>query len=90
MSKSVPSELAALKICANIQVQNVWQIRLAFAIVCVCVCVLVAQLCPILCNLMDCSLPSSSAHGILQARTLEWVAVPFSRGSSQQIGRAHV
>ena len=32
---------------------------------------------------MDCSLPSSSVHGILQARTLEWVAVPFSRGSSQ-------
>ena len=35
----------------------------------------VAQLCPTLCNPMDC--------GILQARTLEWVAIPFSRGSSQ-------
>ena len=32
---------------------------------------------------MDCSLPGSSAHGILQARILEWVAIPFSRGSSQ-------
>ena len=32
---------------------------------------------------MDCSLPSSSVHGILQARILEWVAIPFSRGSSQ-------
>ena len=32
---------------------------------------------------MDCSLPVSSLHGILQARILEWVAVPFSRGSSQ-------
>ena len=32
---------------------------------------------------MDCSLPSSSVHGILQARTLGWVAVPFSRGSFQ-------
>ena len=32
---------------------------------------------------MDCSLPGSSVHGILQAGTLEWVAVPFSRGSSQ-------
>ena len=31
---------------------------------------------------MDCSLPSSSVHGILQARILEWVAIPFSRGSS--------
>ena len=32
---------------------------------------------------MDCSLPGSSVHGILQARKLEWVAIPFSRGSSQ-------
>ena len=32
---------------------------------------------------MDCSLPSSSVHGIFQARVLEWVAFPFSRGSSQ-------
>ena len=35
------------------------------------------------CNSMDCSLPGSSGHGILQERILEWVAVPFSRGSSQ-------
>ena len=32
---------------------------------------------------MDCSPPGSSIHGILQARILEWVAFPFSRGSSQ-------
>ena len=32
---------------------------------------------------MDCSLPGFSIHGILQARTLEWVAISFSRGSSQ-------
>ena len=32
---------------------------------------------------MDCSLPGSSVHEILQARTLEWVAMPSSRGSSQ-------
>ena len=37
---------------------------------------------PTLCNPMDCSLPGSSAHGILQARVLEWVAMPSSRGSS--------
>ena len=43
----------------------------------------VAQLCLTLCNPMDCSLPGSSVNGILQARILEWVAVPFSRGSSQ-------
>ena len=47
--------------------------------VCVCVCVLVAQPCPPLCETMDCSLPGSSVHGILQARILEWVAIPFSR-----------
>ena len=36
-----------------------------------------------LCDPMDCSPPGSSAHGILQARILKWVAIPFSRGSSQ-------
>ena len=40
------------------------------------------QPCPILFNPMDCSLPGSSVYGILQARILEWVAFPFSRGSS--------
>ena len=43
----------------------------------------VAQLCPTLCNPMDCSLQGSSFHGIFQARVLEWVAISFSRGSSQ-------
>ena len=37
---------------------------------------------PTLCNSMDCSLPGSSVHRILQARILEWVAISFSRGSS--------
>ena len=45
--------------------------------------VLVAQPCPVLCNLMDCSTPGSSVHGILQARILEWVAIHFSTVSSQ-------
>ena len=45
-------------------------------------CVLAAQLCPTLCDPMDCSPPGSSAHGILQARILEWVAISFSRESS--------
>ena len=44
---------------------------------------LVAQSCPALCNPLDCSLPGPSVHGILQARILEWVAIVFSRGSSQ-------
>ena len=43
---------------------------------------LLSQSCPTLCNPMDCSLPGSSVHGILQARMLEWVAMPFSKGSS--------
>ena len=44
--------------------------------------VLVALSCLTLCDPMDCSPPGSSVHGILQARKLEWVAIPFSRGSS--------
>ena len=44
--------------------------------------VLVTQLSPTLCNPMDCSPPGSSVHGILQVRILEWVAIPFPRGSS--------
>ena len=49
----------------------------------VCVCS-VAQLCPTLCDLMDCSLPGSSVHGVLRAKILEWVAISFSRGPSQE------
>ena len=49
-----------------------------------------AQSCPTLCDPMDCSLPGSSLHGILQARVLEWVAISFSRGSSQPKDRAQV
>ena len=45
--------------------------------------VLVAQLCLTLCDPMNGSSPGFSVHGILQARILEWVAIPFSRGSSQ-------
>ena len=52
--------------------------------------VLVAQLCPTLCDPMDCSLPGSSVHGILQGRILEWIAISFSRGSSQSRDRTQV
>ena len=41
-----------------------------------------AQSCPTLCGPMDCSLSGSPVHGILQARILEWVAIPYSRGSA--------
>ena len=50
----------------------------------------VAQSCPTLCDPVDCSLPGSSVHGILQARILEWVADPFSRESSQSRNRTQV
>ena len=47
------------------------------------VCVLVTQLCLTLCNPTDYSLPGFTVHGILQARRLEWIVIPFSRGTSQ-------
>ena len=46
-------------------------------------CVLVAQLCLTLCDPMDCSPPGCFIHGVLQARILKWVAISFSRRSSQ-------
>ena len=54
-----------------------------------CVCS-VAQSCPTLCNPKDCNPPGSSVHGILQARILVWVAMPFSRGSSWPRDLTHV
>ena len=45
------------------------------------------QLCPTLCNPMDS--PGSSVHGILQARILEWVVMPSTRGSSQPKDQTH-
>ena len=51
---------------------------------------LVAQSCLTLCDPTDCSPPGSFVHGILQARTLEWVAIPFSRGSSQRRDQTQV
>ena len=52
--------------------------------------VLVTQLCPTLCNSMDCSLPGSSVQEIFQARILECVAISFSRGSSQPRNQTQV
>ena len=51
-------------------------------LLCVHVCIL-SQSCPTLCHPMDCSPPGSSVHGIFQAIVLEWIAISFSRGSSQ-------
>ena len=52
-----------------------------------CMC---ARSCPTLCNPMDCRIPGSSLHGILQAKILEWVAFSFSRRSSQPRDRTWV
>ena len=51
---------------------------------------LVAQSCPTFCYPRDCSPPGSSVHGFLQARTVEWVAIAFSRGSSRPTNRTQV
>ena len=54
------------------------------------VCVSAPQSCPTLCDPMDSSPPGSSVHGILQARIREWIAMPFSRGSSRPRDRTHI
>ena len=50
----------------------------------------VTQSCPTLCDSVDCSLPASSVHGILQVRMLEWVAISFPKGSSRSRDRTWV
>ena len=50
----------------------------------------VAESCLTLCDPMDCSPPSSSVHGILQARRVEWVAMPSSGGSSRPRDRTRI
>ena len=55
----------------------------------VCVCS-VAQLCLTLCDPIDCSSTATSVHGILQTRILEWVPIPFSRGSSRPRDWTHI
>ena len=55
-----------------------------------CICVLNVQSCPTLWDPMDCRPQGSSVHGILQARILEWVPIPLSRGSSRAWDRTQV
>ena len=58
---------------------------------CMCfVCAKLLQSCPTLGDPVDCSLPGSSVHRILQARILEWVAISFSRGSSKPRDQTHI
>ena len=63
----------------GLMVLPLWSMECAQGFV---VIVLVILSCLTLCNPMDYSPPGSSVHGILQARILEWIAIPFSRGSS--------
>ena len=64
------------------RVRHYWS-DLATAAACCKCSVLVTQSCPTLCDSMDCSPPGSSVCEIFQARILDWVALSFSRGSSQ-------
>ena len=48
----------------------------------------VTQPCPTLSDLMDCSLPGSSVHGIFQARVLEWVAIAFSEATVHGVAKS--
>ena len=64
-----------------------WKIYIVLHFMLVC---LVTQSCLTLCISIDCSPPDSSVHGILQARILEWVAMPSSRGSSRPRDQIHV
>ena len=61
---------------------SLWTVPMSFTLKCH-VHAKSLQLCPTICDPMDCSPPGSSVHGILQARILEWVANAFSRKSSQ-------
>ena len=65
--------------------QSVFSLLVFKVVIIILLCVS-AQLCPPLCDPMGCSPPGSSVHGILQARVLEGVAMPSSRGSSQPRG----
>ena len=71
---------SCLTLCDTIKNQMVEKIALTY-IHRACACS-VAQSCPTVCNLLDCSRPGSSVHGVLQARILEWVGIFSSRGSS--------
>ena len=57
---------------------------------CVHMCCMCAQACLTLCDPMDCSPPGSSVHGILQARRLDWVAMPSPRRSSWPRDQTHI
>ena len=73
--------LKTLGICRSATSNPLRQLRLFLQLV----CAKSLQPCPALWDLMDCSLPDFSVHRIFQARKLEWVAISYSRGSSQSM-----
>ena len=73
-----PGFLSALRLCSRVLIPSYPELAV------------VSQLCLTLRDSMDCSLPGSSVHGILQARILEWAAISFPRGSSQARNRTQV
>ena len=75
-----PYKLKQDKLLQSKRINHIFILKFSFNM---CPCAKLLHLCVILCNSMDCSLPGSSVHGILQARILECVAMPSSRGSSR-------
>ena len=76
------------RLCKLEQFFFMWWVKISFSSVCAWIGfihkrMLLTQSCPTLWDTMDCSLRGSSVHGILQARVLDWVTIPFSRGSSR-------
>ena len=84
-SKKSQMIVSAIKIVTKLHMVYCWYQDIHTQLHCVLVSEVseVAQSCPTLCDPMDCSLPGSSVHGIFEARVLEWVAISFSRGSTQ-------
>ena len=77
--------LAELQVMAILFTYDKILISQIISMMCVCVCVYSAA--SVVSDPMGCSPPGSSVHGILQARILEWVSMPTSRGSSQSRGQ---
>ena len=72
------------RLCRSLELLHIHPLQLPCGRCCsLDCCRLVAQSCPTLCNSMDCSPPGFPIHRILQARILEWIAMPSFRGSSQ-------
>ena len=92
----VPVLVQCLSNCTRGVISNQFCGMLPILFVCVCVCACVCTLSHFSCVWFlvtlwtVCSPPGSSVHEILQARILEWIAMPFSRGSSWPRGRTHI